>query len=378
MSSPAVALLGVEEGLPKSAEGWVRLLRHGLLAAGFVVLVAVGIVRTVNEDAGGLALVVGGLAGLVFVTTRTITALVWLLVLADGVLGILGSFHAQWLEAGAGALGLLVSLAPLPAAAIPDAPPTAMPGPADRPIARLRIRTTGGLELVGPDGDLTSSLRRFPSQTFIWLFLLIRAATGDRVTSRRFLGVEFSPNIDSEEQQSRIRRRLSDMARDLPKPLAECLIVDRKDVTFDLAGCDFDLDRLFDLRRRAKAAGPLLTAELATEVDGVLTAMGFGLVLPEWEEIADAQTEGRGSTGDVIDRLRGDIDEARSDLVLAIASTHLASGRPADAIPLLKSALKQSPEREDLAVALRNTYMATNQPDLAAKIGRSYLISEVR
>ena len=377
MSSPAVPLVRREEGLPTTSEGWVRLLRHALLAVGFLILIGAGLVRLAGEDPGGLVLVIGGIAGLVFLPTRTVTTLVWLVVLADGLFGLLGSFHAQWLEAGAGALGTLISLAPLPKAHVEDPRSAAVTLLKNDPPARLTIRIVGRLELDGPEGELTSGLRRFPSQSFIWLFLLIRAALGDKVTSRQFLGEEFSPNIDPEEQRSRIRRRLSDMARDLPSPLSGCLRIDRKNVTFELAGCDFDLERLFQLRRQAKASAPLLPAELATEVEVQLGVMGFGLVLPEWEEIADAQTEGRGSSGDLIDRLRREVDDARSDLVLAIAATRQASGQLAEAIPLLRSALDRSPEREDLARRLINAYWATNQTELATKVGRSYQISEV-
>jgi Tetratricopeptide repeat len=368
----------------------VRVLRSALLAVGFLLLVVLGVVRLLAGDGRGLAFVALGVAGLIFMTRRGLSAAIWLGVALDGALGFLGDSGYRGAELVAGVVGAGVALIPVQTAGLTatdtDAPhrPASMDGePTGEmnpelptiagPAPRLTISTIGRFEVVGPDGDLTGELSRRPVQEFLWLFLLARKLAGLGPITRPALAEVLSPRIDSDEQGNRLRRRISDMQSDLAKPLLECLVLKGREVDFNLNGCQVDVLRLTGLRERLQAAGEIPPPELVKEAEATLQAVGFGKFLPSWEEIETRMTAAKGSAGDTIVEVRVVVSEDRAAIVLALTSLYRAAGTPARAIPLLVKVLDDNEEIEDVARALVAIYLNTGQFDKAKEAKRKYL-----
>jgi hypothetical protein len=361
----------------------LRLLRNALLVAGFVLLIALGVDRLVASDIRGLGFVAAGGAGLGFFTRRGLPTAIWLGVALDGVLGFLGASSFRVAELGTGLLGALVAAAPL-GGAEPISAPTELvdaegdlelPVPAGPP-PRLRLRTIGSFEVAGPEGDLGAALAHRPVQEFLWLYLLARKLADEGPISRGSLAEELSPRINSEEQGNRLRRRLSDMQKDLPPPLLECLVLDGRKVDFNLEGCAIDVLRLADLRHRLQVSGEIPPPALVKEAEAALEVIGFGTFLPGWEEIEKRMTGAKGSAGDTITEVRVTVSEDRAGIVLSLAGLYRAAGNPSRAIPLLIDVLEDNPELEDVARALVSAYLATGQSARAKDAQRKYLAQE--
>jgi hypothetical protein len=361
----------------------LRLLRNALLVVGFVLLVALGVDRLVASDIRGLGFVAAGGAGLGFFTRRGLPTAIWLGVALDGVLGFLGASSFRVAELGTGLLGALVAAAPMGGAEAISTPTELvdaegdpeLPVPAGPP-PRLRLRTIGSFEVGGPEGDLGAALAHRPVQEFLWLYLLARKLADEGPISRGSLAEELSPRINSEEQGNRLRRRLSDMQRDLPAPLLECLVLEGRQVDFNLEGCAIDVLRLADLRHRLQASGEIPPPALVKEAEVALQVIGFGKFLPGWEEIEKRMTGAKGSAGDTITEVRVSVSEDRAGIVLSLAGLYRAAGNPSRAIPLLIDVLEDNPELEDVARALVSAYLATGQSARAKDAQRKYLAQE--
>ena len=361
----------------------LRLLRNALLAVGFVLLVALGVTRLAGGEIRGLALVAAGAAGLAFFTRRGLPTAIWLGVALDGVLGFLGASGFRGLELVAGLAGAAVAVAPVAAVEAPvqTSAPAVVDGGAELPLiegppARLRLRTIGTFQVSDPGGDLTAALAHRPVQEFLWLYLLARRLADQGAISRASLAEELSPRIDTGEQGNRLRRRLSDMQRDLPAPLLECLVLEGRQVDFTLDGCAVDVLRLADLRHRLEGSGEIPAPALVKEAEATLEIIGFGKFLPAWEEIEKRTTATKGSAGDTITEVRVAISENRAAIVLSLTGLYRAAGSPSRAIPLLIQTLEDNPELEDVARALVSTYLTTGQSARAKEAQRKYLAQE--
>ncbi|HUY99458.1 MAG TPA: hypothetical protein VMU89_03845 [Thermomicrobiaceae bacterium] len=360
----------------------LRLLRNALLVIGFVLLVALGVDRLTGGDIRGLGFVAAGGAGLAFFTRRGLPTAIWLGVALDGVLGFLGDSSFRSSELVAGLVGAAVAVAPVGTVEAPalttdvGADAEGEPPLPEGPPARLRLRTIGSFQVSGPDGDLSAALAHRPVQEFLWLYLLARKLADEGPISRASLAEELSPRIDSDEQGNRLRRRLSDMQRDLPAPLLECLVLEGRQVDFNLDGCAVDVLRLADLRNRLHASGEIPPPTLVKEAEAALEVIGFGKFLPGWEEIEKRMTGAKGSAGDTIIEVRVSVSEDRAAIVLGLTGLYRAAGNPSRAIPLLIEVLEDNPELEDVARALVAAYLATGQSARAKEAQRKYLAQE--
>lgn len=365
-----------------SSNNRLRLLRVVLLAVGFLLLVALGVGRLIEADMRGLAFIAVGGTGMVFVTRRGLPTAIWVGVALDGLLAFLGNSSFRVSELVGGLIGAAVAAAPIGRVAANQIADLGGEGDSgltlepQEPPARLRLRTIGTFEVVWPDGDLTTALSRRPVQEFLWLYLLARKLAAQGPISRASLAEELSPRIESEEQGNRLRRRLSDMQRDLPPPLLECLLLEGRQVDFNLDGCAVDVLKLADLRHRLEAVGEILPTALVEEAEAALKIIGFGKFLPGWEEIEKRMTGARGTAGDTITEVRVAVSEDRAAIVLSLAGLYRAAGNPARAIPLLVDVLNDNPELEDVARALIAVYLATGQSDKAREARRKYLDQE--
>lgn len=366
-----------------SCSNRLRLLRVVLLAVGFLLLVVLGVGRLIEADIRGLAFIAVGATGMVFVTRRGLPTAIWVGVALDGLLAFLGNSSFRVSELVGGLIGAAVAAAPIGTIEAPASPADATPVAEDfrtavlgDPSARLRLRTIGTFEVAWPDGDLTAALSRRPVQEFLWLYLLARKLAAQGPISRASLAEELSPRIESEEQGNRLRRRLSDMQRDLPPPLLECLVLEGRQVDFNLDGCAVDVLKLADLRHQLEVIGEIPPTALVEEAEAALKVIGFGKFLPGWEEIEKRMTGARGTAGDTITEVRVTVSEDRAAIVLSLAGLYRAAGNPARAIPLLLDVLNDNPELEDVARALIAVYLATGQSDKAREARRKYLDQE--
>lgn len=70
--------------------------------------------------------------------------------------------------------------------------------------------------------------------------------------------------------------------------------------------------------------------------------------------------------------LRQRVEDARVDLLVALAANRIDLGEPARVIPLLEPALECQLESEDLARALRAAFLETGHTGRAAEIQRTH------
>ncbi len=246
-------------------------------------------------------------------------------------------------------------------------PPLLHTGAAPAP-AVLQIRTLGTFQLLGGDHDLAPQLLRYPTLSFIWLFLLSRHATGrDAPVHRQLLADETFPGLDSDQQRARLRRRLSDLPRVLPQALADRIQIDGEYVRFGLEGTDFDVAALQAVVETWGAGTGLLPAEGLNAMETAAAAYG-GEYLPIWDELEDQLTRGRGAAGELVRTIRQRTEEAHMRLVLRLAHHHLARRDSPRALPLLEEVLRRRPEREDAAHLLATAYRETGQASRARHV----------
>jgi predicted Zn-dependent protease len=248
-----------------------------------------------------------------------------------------------------------------------------MATPASVPT-HLNIRTLGSLHLRHGETDFTGALLEHPVLSFIWLYLLVRAARspGDRIT-RVALADEISPGLDPERQRERLRGRLRDLQR-LPGPLSERLQVDEQFVSLDLSSCRFDAARVVALARECRDKHGLLSPELVDEVQ-VALAESSGEFLPAWEEIEHRITAQRGAAGELVAEVRHEVAAAGVDLLAALGAHYLARREPQRAVTQLEEALRRRPDREDVAMRLAVAYQESGQPRRADQLSREYRLT---
>jgi hypothetical protein len=254
-----------------------------------------------------------------------------------------------------------------------DPGPTVMATPASVPT-HLDIRTLGGLHLRHGEIDLAGALLEHPVLSFIWLYLLVRAARspGDRIT-RSALADEVSPGLDAERQRERLRGRLRDLQR-LPGPLSERLQVDDQFVSMELSGCRFDAAHVVALATECRDKPGLLSSELVEEAH-VALAESSGEFLPAWDELEQRITGQRGAASEIVAEVRQQVAAAGVDLLAALGAHYLARREPERAVTQLEEALRRRPDREDLAMKLAAAYQESGQPRRTEQLSREYGLS---
>jgi hypothetical protein len=251
-----------------------------------------------------------------------------------------------------------------------DPAPTVMAPPA-WVQTHLEIRTLGSLHLRHGETDFTGALLEHPVLSFIWLYLLVRAARspGDRIT-RAALADEVSPGLDPERQRERLRGRLRDLQR-LPGPLSERLQVDEQFVSLDLSGCRFDAAHVVALAKECRDKPGLLPYALVGEVE-VALAESSGEFLPAWDELEQRITGQRGGAGEIVAEVRQQVAAAGVDLLAALGAHYLARREPQRAVTQLEEALRRRPDREDLAMKLAAAYQESGQIRRAEQLTQEY------
>ncbi len=238
----------------------------------------------------------------------------------------------------------------------------------------LQIRTLGTFQLLVNTQDLAPQLLRHPTLSFLWLFLLSHQALDRKApVHRQLLAEETFPGLDSDQQRSRLRRRLSDLPRVLPQALAERIQAEGDYLRFGLEGVGFDIAALQAVVTTWEGTG-MLPAEGLHAVEAAAAAHG-GEYLPIWEELEQEVTRGRGAAGELVRRIRQVTDDAYAQLILRLAHHHLARRDPPRAVPLLEEALRRRPEREDTARLLVAAYRETGQTNRARQLDSTYFES---
>jgi len=192
---------------------------------------------------------------------------------------------------------------------------------------------------------------------FIWMYLLVReiGEEGSSV-SRAALAEEIFPGLASRAQRERLRDRLRDARQYLPPRIAASVVVTGDTVSFDVRGWAIDALQLRTAARRAREGEPGSVSDGQDRWQGVL--------LPEWEELA-VVTEGRGSSGELIEQLRLDLEGDLVGLLAVDAEAELTAGRAEAAVRLAERARTLRPDREDVRRVLTRAYAETGRHEAA-------------
>jgi hypothetical protein len=100
----------------------------------------------------------------------------------------------------------------------------------------------------------------------------------------------------------------------------------------------------------------------------VVSSIGDGEFLPEWEAYEAKLTGGRSGTGEVIDQVRAAIHRSLTELLVGLAEAHVARRQPDLAIPLLERVHHSQPDNEGAAKQLIAAYLLTGQTSRAEAI----------
>jgi DNA-binding SARP family transcriptional activator len=235
--------------------------------------------------------------------------------------------------------------------------------------ARLAIASIGRLTLSHHGTELTAALTQKPVASYLWLYLLARALRNPKDTiGRGALADESFPNLDSKQQRTRLRQRLSDMQATLPRSVAECVALDGDRVHFDLDACTSDAAELrLWATRVASLRTPMDDAQL-TDATALVDRIGDGLFLPGWEALDAKVTGGKGGAISVVDDVRTDIDRWRAALRIAVADSYVARNRPAFAVPYLERVVAQHPDNDVATRKLIAAYLESGDTAKAAAL----------
>ena len=235
------------------------------------------------------------------------------------------------------------------------------PVPAEEVLER-RIRCFNGLAITDHGEDLTPTLLARRVVAFIWVYLLALEIQrpGSR-TTRAALADEVFPGLPSQTQRERLRDRLRDIRAGLPESLANCIIQGNDAVGFDPTGWAIDALELRDLA--AANSVVQVAAQPGTAAD--LEHRWPGTLLMEWEDL-ERVTEGRGSSHEMIDQLRLDMERSLADALQAAVKHLLTIGDAPTAVRLAERAIALRPDREDLRQSLARAYAQAGRHGAAA------------
>jgi DNA-binding SARP family transcriptional activator len=161
------------------------------------------------------------------------------------------------------------------------------------------------------------------------------------------------------------------MARQLPSQMAGCVRVEGDSVRFDASGCRIDARRLLDLAKAVERQPLPLPDETLAEIEAALIEASEEFI-PEWEDIEDQGTGGRGTAGELVSELRGRLEACHSALLSALADSCQMTGQHARAIPYLKQGLARFPNDDEIALRLCDAYQRSGRPRTAARLKEQY------
>lgn len=380
-------------GVPRDPRGIV-------LACGVAGAAVLGVAALLSSgDLIGWAYLAVAVVGYIYVQTRFLPTLVWLLIAAYGAWGATSGAAADWIESGLGVV--LAGVALLPTAANgegdrtiqsifvtePTVPLVPENGTgteaAAEPVAHsdaatgtCRLRCLGGLRFEFADRDLTSQIEDKPVLSFLFQFLLARHVLGESRVGRSAAGDEVRPGVSPSSQLDRLRKQLHDLKRDAGPELGSLVRSNRTHVWLDLSKVESDLGHLRDLAERIRKSTTLIGSQLAAEVGQFLSQTEGKEFLAGFEELEVRVNEGRGTAGQTVSAARLVVEEQRADVVRALAEYDDALGRPEAAIPYLKSALDAQPDRQDLARLLVTAYLKSGQTARASEVRHQFALGK--
>jgi hypothetical protein len=199
-----------------------------------------------------------------------------------------------------------------------------------------------------------------PVTGFIWLRLLVAAIRDPAAPpSRLELARQASPGVARDVQLKRLRNVVAKGLREMPATLADRILVQPEVMSFTLDGCQVDAVDLLALSAECAPLSQLSVAQ-AARAQRVLQACQ-GTFLPEFEAIEDLATDRHPTCTELVRDLRQLLISKRVDLALLLANTHLATGRPTQAIAILELALGDRSERKDVADCLAAAYRSAGR-----------------
>jgi len=238
------------------------------------------------------------------------------------------------------------------------------------PTPELQVQTLGTLRVITAAEDLTAGLLRRPTLAFIWQYLLIRALLNSRAgVHRDALADELYPGIDPSQQRKRLSHRLYDLQKFLRPELLDAIAISDLEVGFRIERCRIDVASIFQLAQEAKRTEGLLARSQLQELSDLL-AVASAEFLPDWEDLEQAVTEGRGTSGDLVRHVRQRLEEARVTLLAALGDHELAARNPGPAVLALEEAYELRPDRLDVVSKLIDALEAGGQHGRAKELRR--------
>ena len=379
--------------------GLLRDRRLAVLAVGWLLVAPLGVELLVGVDPAGVAYLVVAVVGYLFLQSRWLNSLLWLLIAVSGALQASQGNYLGDAEIALAALMIVVAVDPiwvirhqrvtalmasvraaLPASAGPSPTRATGEAPSVRPSADpeltgLQISTIGRFRLMVGSRDLTSSLLTKPMLAFIWEHLLTRSVLApEERMPRASLADETAPGLDSDGQAARHRSHVHLLQSKLPRELASTIDVDRVTIRLELSGAHLDIDEIRRLESRA-SNGRLVNTELATEIQALLARLGSGEFLPGFEELERKVTGARGVAGSFLVDARSNVNRSRGNLAAALSNHLVAMDSAASAIPVLEAALKLDNGREDLAHLLVAAHVRCGQTSSAETVRERFGLS---
>jgi hypothetical protein len=221
----------------------------------------------------------------------------------------------------------------------------------------------GGLRIRAGGEDLTAKLMARPVVAFIWVYLLAHEIRRpDARMPRAGLAEEVFPGLPSQTQRDRLRDRFRDIRTALPPALSECIVQSGDAVGFDARGWSVDAIDLVRLAQLSRTAPP-------GDIPGGWASVErqwSGEFIPEWEEL-ERITEGRGTSHELIDELRIELDGALVDTLNAGVGQLLVLGDTGAAVRIAERASALRPDREDVRNNLARAYSQAGRHQAAAE-----------
>jgi hypothetical protein len=240
----------------------------------------------------------------------------------------------------------------------------------------VKIQTLGRLQVWNGAGEeVSSTLLEHPILSFLFFYLLVVGLEGTRpflqraeIADELYVGA-----LDPTSKRDRLRRRLSDIKSAFPKEIAELIRVEGDSCWFDLGGCVIDASELIRLgaeyatKQVSGDEGALLVRSLEDALAVASTEfLGF------WVDLEDRVTSSRGGSGEHVENVRREVDQARLAIAGYLGRVHLIMSRPDRTALVLEDLVNQHPEREDLARSLYDAYVRLGRRPEAESLAATY------
>ena len=237
---------------------------------------------------------------------------------------------------------------------------------------KLEVQTLGTLRVVFCGEDLTARLLKRPTVAFIWQYGLVRAICApDSPIARDSLADELYARLDLETQRARLRHRLYDVQQVLQGALSSPIKIEAGSLRFDLDVCRVDVVQMLELARRCEGAEGLLSPTSVAQVSAAL-ATATGEFLPDWEDLEQSVTGGRGTAGETVRDLRRRVQTAKVSLLVGLGDHYLAVRDPGRAAIAFEEAFVLQPDRTNVIRRLADALDGAGQRSRADEIRRTY------